>query len=256
MKSLNHIKALVVDLDRTLLHTDKTLSEYTASVLQKCRAHGFLIMAASARPIRDILIFRNSIEFDAITATNGAVVSLPNGLVEVGLSCQSGEKILSRLLALPDVILSVETSKGLFSNREIPEWNPVICHQFPQLPSNIDLYKILASSTHKELYESIQDMLTDDAYYTVAGKNLIQILSRDATKWNGVLKILAHFGIDASEVAYFGDDYDDIESIEKCGLGVAVANAIPEVLAVADFVADSNDADGVAMFIEKYILSE
>ncbi|MDD6051433.1 MAG: HAD hydrolase family protein, partial [Clostridiales bacterium] len=47
------------------------------------------------------------------------------------------------------------------------------------------------------------------------------------------------------------DDQDDIEPIRKCGLGVAVANAIPPVLDVADDIAESNDMDGVARFIEK-----
>ena len=54
--------------------------------------------------------------------------------------------------------------------------------------------------------------------------------------------------------AYFGDDQDDIEPVKQCGVGVAVANGIAEVKAVADYVAESNDADGVANFIEQHIL--
>lgn len=61
-------------------------------------------------------------------------------------------------------------------------------------------------------------------------------------------------GISASETVYFGDDYDDIEPIKMCGLGVAVANAINEVKAAADHITESNDDDGVAKFIEKMIL--
>ena len=53
---------------------------------------------------------------------------------------------------------------------------------------------------------------------------------------------------------YFGDDFDDAESMQLCGLGVAVENAIPEVKAVADEVAESNDADGVAKWIETHVL--
>ena len=52
----------------------------------------------------------------------------------------------------------------------------------------------------------------------------------------------------------FGDDNDDIEPIKNCGLGVAVSNAIPSVLDVADRVIDSNDMDGVAKFIEENLL--
>lgn len=248
------IKAVIVDLDRTLLRTDKTLSEYSACVLGECQERGILVMAASARPIRDVITFQDSIKFDAITATNGAVVLLPDGLTEVGLSRQSGEIILSRLLTYPNMLLSVETDKGLFSNREISLWEPVVYHMFPRLPEDIVLYKILASSTDEKLYGDIQSVLTDDAYYTVAGSSLIQILNREATKWSGILKMLSYFDVDTKQAVFFGDDYDDVESIQKCGLGIGVANAIPEVLAAADFVADDNDADGVARFIEKHIL--
>ena len=248
------MKAIITDLDRTLLHTDKSVSEHTIAVLKKCHDHGILIMAASARPLRDMLFYDNLIGFDAVTAANGAVVSLPQTLLETGISCESGEKILSAILKYPDVFLSVETSKGLYSNRDIPIWEPVIWDKFPTLPEDITLYKILVSSQQKPLYEGIKTTLTDDVYHTVANNELIQIMNKEATKWNGIKQMLSHFNILTSDAVYFGDDNDDIEPIKNCGLGVAVSNAIPSVLDVADRVIDSNDMDGVAKFIEENIL--
>ncbi len=61
-------------------------------------------------------------------------------------------------------------------------------------------------------------------------------------------------GIAPEEAVYFGDDQDDAESMQICGLGVAVDNAIPEVKAVADDIAECNDADGVAKWIEAHLL--
>ena len=61
-------------------------------------------------------------------------------------------------------------------------------------------------------------------------------------------------GLGQDEAVYFGDDIDDIESIKNCGVGVAVSNAIDEVLDVADFITESNDMDGVAHYIEKNLL--
>jgi len=250
-----YIKAIITDLDRTLLHTDKSVSEHTIAVLQKCHDHGILIMAASARPLRDILPYNDLIGFDAITATNGAVVSLPQNLLEIGIPCESGEKILSAILQYPDVFLSIETNKGLYSNRDIPVWEPVIWDKFPIVPEDIILYKILASSQQKPLYEGIKTVLTDDVYHTIANNDLIQIMSNEATKWNGIKQLLSHFGVSPSEAVYFGDDNDDIESIKNCGLGVAVSNAIPSVLDAADHITESNDQDGVAKCLEKIILS-
>ena len=249
------MKAIITDLDRTLLHTDKSVSEHTIAVLKRCRDRGMLIMAASARPLRAILPYHNLIGFDAITATNGAVVSLPQNLLETGIPCENGEKILSAIAQYPDVILSVETSNGLYANREIPVWEPVIWNRFPALPENIILYKILASSQQKPLYEGIESMLTDDVYHTIANNDLIQIMSKRATKWNGIKHMLSHFNIFARDAVYFGDDNDDIEPIKNCGLGVAVANAIPAVLAAADHITAGNDQDGVANFLENAILA-
>lgn len=248
------MKAIITDLDRTLLRTDKSISDYTLSILQKCHEKGLLLMAASARPVRDIRTFGSLIPFDAFTASNGAVIVLPDRKLEFGISPASGEEILKKLLQFPDVFLSIETSKGLYSNRDIPLWEPTIYKHFPRLPEGIILYKILASSKEAALYHGVQDTLTPDVYHTLAGESLIQIMSRDATKWLGITHMLAHFGILPADCIYFGDDNDDVLPIKHCGQGVAVSNAIPAVLAVADRITESNDLDGVAKFIEKHIL--
>ena len=248
------MRAIITDLDRTLLHTDKSISPYTVDIFKKCRENGFVILTASARPLRDIIQFNKQIQFDAIVATNGAVISLPSGIKEIGIQIDSGEKILSNILLYPDVFLSIETSTGLYSNRDIPIWEPIIYDKFPKIPDKTVLFKILVSSEHKELYDGIRDTLTDDVYYTIANKDLIQIMSRDATKWNGILHMLSYFNISPKDAVYFGDDNDDIEAIKNCGLGVAVSNAIPSVLEVADRITDSNDCDGVARFIDTNLL--
>ena len=85
-------------------------------------------------------------------------------------------------------------------------------------------------------------------------KHLMQIMNTSATKWNGIKQMLTSFGISPEDAVYFGDDNDDIEPIKHCGLGVAVSNAIPAVLAVADKIIDTNDNDGVARFIKENLL--
>ena len=248
------MKAIITDLDRTLLRTDKSISRYTIDVLTKCRECGILVMVASARPLRDIRGYGSLIRFDAITATNGAVIELPQRRMEYGIRRESGEKILSDLLRFPDVFLSIETSGGLFSNRDIPVWEPVLYKDFPKLPDNIILYKILASSSQRELYDGVGRILPEDVYHTISAGELVQIMNVEAAKWNGVRHMLACFGIPPHEAVYFGDDNDDIEPIRNCGLGVAVSNAIPAVLQAADRITDSNDKDGAARFIETYLL--
>ena len=68
------IKTIIVDLDRTLLHTDKTISAHTVKVLEKCKKSGINIMVATARPLRTTKPYCDMIDFDAMVVSNGARV--------------------------------------------------------------------------------------------------------------------------------------------------------------------------------------
>lgn len=248
------MKAIITDLDRTLLRTDKTVSEYTYTTLKKCHDRGIVLMAATARPERAILTYQNQIGFEAITTLNGARIILPQGIIENGIMPSSAESILKKLILIPDLVLSLETGDGIFSNVPIPEWNAAVFSGFPALPTKSIIYKILCGSEQKNIQQEVGKTLAADTYMTVAEGNLIQIMSTAATKWNGIKRMLKAAGIEQRETVYFGDDNDDIEPVKNCGVGVAVSNAIDEVLGVADFITESNDMDGVARYIEKNLL--
>lgn len=248
------MKAIIVDLDRTLLHTDKTLSAYTVNVLKKCHNEGFAVIAATARPERSILTYYEQVGFDAVITMNGARVILPDEVIENSIPRLSGECVLSELISVPDTLISIETSDGIYSNAAIPEWDSICYDDFPNLPSQVTLYKILASSSNNTLYSQIKHILTEDVYYTVANQTLLQIMSKKATKWNGIKAALEALNISQADAVYFGDDNDDIEPIRMCGIGVAVSNAIEAVTNAADHITGSNDEDGVARFIEANLL--
>lgn len=248
------MKAIITDLDRTLLRTDKSVSEYTCAVLKKCRDRGILLMAATARPERAILTYQRQIGFDAVTTLNGARIIFSGGVMENGIALHSAEDILKKVTAIPNVTLSMETGDGIYANVSIPEWNAIVYEGFPALPTESIIYKILLSSEENMIQPEVEKALTPDTYMTVAEGKLIQIMSTASTKWNGIEVMLKAAGIDKNEAVYFGDDNDDIESIRNCGVGVAVSNALREVLDIADFVTASNDMDGVALYIEKNLL--
>ena len=136
----------------------------------------------------------------------------------------------------------------------IPEWNSAVFDGFPALPTESIIYKLLLSSEENNIQKEVKKALTTDTYMTVADNKLIQVMSTASTKWNGIKAMLKAVGVKQNEAVYFGDDNDDIESIKNCGMGIAVSNAIDEILEVADFIAESNDMDGVAQYIEKNLL--
>lgn len=251
-KSSKAIKTIITDLDRTLLHTDKTISDYTQQVLKMCHEKGILIMAATARPERAILDYHGQVKFDAMTVMNGAGVIAP-GLENAGypIARESVATILERLCALPDIILSLECGNEVYANIEIPIWNAIVFHEFPKIPTEGPIYKILVSRENENIGPLVETLLTEDTYCTVANENLVQIMNKKATKWNGIRMMLEGFGITPEQAVYFGDDNDDIEALKNCGTGVAVANAIEAVKEAADVIVESNDEDGVAKWIER-----
>lgn len=85
-------------------------------------------------------------------------------------------------------------------------------------------------------------------------EDLYRFANRDAVKWNAIKSVAEYFNINTESFVAFGDDYNDLEMLKKCGIGVAVNNAIDIVRFAAKYICDSNDNDGVAKWIEEYVL--
>ena len=85
-------------------------------------------------------------------------------------------------------------------------------------------------------------------------KNNIEINHADANKGAALLRLAEYLGIDRSETAAFGDGLNDLTMIKAAGAGIAMENAYPDIKACANFLTDSCDADGVAVGIDKYCL--
>ncbi len=83
----------------------------------------------------------------------------------------------------------------------------------------------------------------------------VEVHSLDASKGHGLRFLAEHYGIPQAETIAVGDSGNDASMIEWAGLGIAVANALPEVFAVADEVAPPVTEDGLAHVIERHILN-
>ena len=246
-------RAIIVDLDRTLLRTDKSISDHTRRVLRDWQESGATVFIASARPERAITEYRDALGVTSYVTLNGARTITPQGTMENELSGESAVAILTQLGEIPGTVISLEAADGLYANVDIPIWQPIVTDRLADVANREGIYKVIASHpdlTPEELALAVGEGPAD-VYYTVADKKLLQFMSRTATKWGGIKQMLAAAGIPAEQAIYFGDDHDDIEPIVQCGLGIAVANALPQVKARADDITDSNDEDGVAAYLRR-----
>ena len=83
----------------------------------------------------------------------------------------------------------------------------------------------------------------------------VEVSRADANKGSSLMILAEKLGLSPEEVMGFGDNDNDLEMIQKAGLGVAMQNAIPEVKEAADYITDTNDREGVAKAIEKFVLA-
>jgi len=259
-------KMIVTDLDRTLLHTDKTISDYSYEVLRQCQAMGIKIVFATARPRRTVMPYLSAekLQVDALIVHNGAIAYAGDVCV-----CKNSIAVCDRDVILqaaarlyPHATLSVEMDDVLYANFDVSVfWNETDAvrtdfSDLSELP-NTPADKIIIGSLSSQEYEKINLLIPESLYIeTSSGEtmNLELIMNRHATKQNA-LKIVAElFNMDFADIVAFGDDYNDISMLRACGTGVAVHNAIPDVQQAANEICASNNDDGVASWLDAHVL--
>jgi hydroxymethylpyrimidine pyrophosphatase-like HAD family hydrolase len=252
------VKMIVTDLDRTLLHTDITVSDYTAEVLEFCQKGGIKIVFATARPKNRVDILPHMNLADAVVVNNGSSIYIKNNaIMRFGIPGPIVKSILETLCNyLPELHISAEYSDIVYRNRPKEDglWEGDVLIGFDDLPS-LAAEKIVIHAGCNE-YPFIQKMLPDDCYAQLCENRLILIMHKTASKWNAVRHIADYFGISTDYTAAFGDDYNDIEMIKNCGFGIAIANALDIVKAEADEICGSNDNDGLAHWLRERCLLE
>jgi hydroxymethylpyrimidine pyrophosphatase-like HAD family hydrolase len=231
--------------------------------LNRCQKQGIKIVYATARPKRTVnhfALFENAFA-DALILHNGAVVYIGNKLhTSFGIDAKTRDSILLSVSRdFPEATLSVEIEDVLYANFDVSEiWNntPAVRTDFTDLPNKISDKIIIGSPVPLDM-ELLAKYIPSELYIeTSSGENvsLELIMNRKATKWEAVKIVAACFEISAAKIVSFGDDYNDISMLKGCGVGVAVANAIDEAKAAANFICGTNNNDGVAKWLEENVL--
>jgi len=252
-----NIQMLVTDLDNTLLHSDKSISEYAASVFRRCRERGMKIVFATGRPERTTAAFAEVVRPDAIVSNNGAGASV-NGqaILRKDVPPEAVTAIVKTLLPLAGIRLHLNYERTSITNHETWQswdgWGVSFSDFSAYNPCGVQKIAIEAqdiSLLHHVDFDALGCRFTSNK-----GEKWVLVTAKSATKENAVEAVAGHFGIGTSDIAAFGDDLNDVEMLRACGTGVAVANAIDEAKAAANYICDTNDNDGPARWIEENLL--
>jgi 5-amino-6-(5-phospho-D-ribitylamino)uracil phosphatase len=254
------IKLIITDLDRTLLRTDKSISNYSLDVIRRCKDQGIVIAIATARSEQAAAKYIELINPDIVISNGGALAKCKGEIIyKCMLSAQVSDSLIKDCAMSSNIgEITVETESGYYSNsEELDKHGEDYTHaKYTDYSKSLNCitYKITVEILENAIAEKLVSKYPQCSFLTYVGENWCRFAHRDATKINAINEIVKYLNISLEEVAAFGDDINDIGMIKHCGQGIAVSNAIEEILECASHITVSNDEDGVAAYIRENFL--
>lgn len=266
-------KLLAVDMDGTLLREDKTISKMTLKAVHDARKKGVKVVLSSGRHLGGIVNYMESLnlfyEGEYAVTMNGCsvqeVVSKDyqykktlttydmNRIIELGKNFNADVELVTANCFYVDKYKDFFQWDADINNTDLKVIN------FDDLPKNTDVFKIMFVNDG-DFLDRISQMIPVDFRrdYTVlrSGDNFLEFIKKGANKGTAVAYIADMLHISPEEVICIGDAENDTHMIKYAGLGVAMGNAYPSVKEAADYVTKTNEEDGVAYVINKFILDD
>ena len=265
-------KLIAVDLDGKKKKKKKEISPRNRYALLEAQRMGKRVIIASGRhpigvqPIADDLM---------LGRYGGYIMSFNGGKI---IDCRTGQTVASRVFpreylsdvvsVLSDFNVTVLTfdDKKIYANNKVNDYTYIerdvlktdmtVVDDFVSAVK-FDINKLLIAGEPYELdtcqtllkkrYDGLLDIYKSAPYF-------LEIMPFGISKGAMLAQLLPQLGIDREELIAFGDNYNDMTMIGYAGMGVAMANGEDEVKKIASYICESNDEDGVAKTIEKFVL--
>ena len=260
---------IAVDLDGTLLRSDRQLDPADVAALREAADRGAQVIVTTARPPRSTRGIYEQLRLNTPTINyNGAVVFDPRtgtALDHLPLAAQTAQAIVAEARALaPEILVHIEVLDTLHTDRLDEAFSTETSRHFA--PDHLGpLDQVLASAVTKVMLLGeeaalarvagmLRQKFAGRAAFAMSDNHLLQIMNPTVDKAAALARLAKQMGIAQAQVLAIGDAPNDIGMLQWAGMGVAVGNAWPEVRAIADAVGPSNDERGVAWAVRKFAL--
>ncbi|MCU1286954.1 MAG: haloacid dehalogenase [Acidobacteriales bacterium] len=270
VKSRPPIRLLISDIDGTLLTHEKVLTPGAIAAVQKLKDAGIRFTLTSSRPPRGMK--------SQITALN---VTEPIAAFNGGMIVQPDSTVLKKRLVPGDVAAKVikiisdfRLSAWLFTDRDwfvrdpngphvdreqhtvnflatvVADFNAVLdqAGKIVGVSDDFDAVVRCEKAIHAECGNSLAASRSQPYY--------LDVTHPQANKGQAVLDLSDVLKIPTEQIATIGDMPADVFMFAKSGISIAMGNSSPEVKAAATFVTDSNDEEGFAKAIDRFILQQ
>lgn len=267
-------KLIVVDVDGTLVNDKKEITPRTRDALISAITAGHEVMIASGRSTYGIRNQALALEFDKY----GGILSAYNGgtlydfkeekiLADHPLDFELTKEILE---FSKDLDLALIIYKGKYLVTDKPDDPYVISDSkivgmeikaIDNISENIDFTtnKILFAADPDKIDQpakKLKEKFGDRTEQVRSTRFYYEIMPVGLSKGASVLEACKIFGIDREDTIVFGDEMNDMSMFEVAGTGVAMANAVESIKKAADFVTKSNNEDGIAYYLENFLLNK
>ncbi len=263
---------LALDIDGTLTNSDKKITPATEYALREVLESGVTVVLASGRPTPGLEAFAEQLE---LAKYGGYILSYNGARIT---DCRTGEIIFQQTLPVGMVSrfhdYANEHGLGMmtYENRSILTGSPI--DSYMEIESRINGMPIL---TQQDFPQSVPELVNkclltgDPDVLAVHEKKLaeeyagvlsiyrsepffLEIMPKGVDKAYSLSVLLEKTGLSKEALVCCGDGYNDISMLRYAGLGVAMHNAQPAVKAVADYITESNNADGIVRVITSFLL--
>ena len=258
---------IAVDLDGTLLGRGGQVSARTAESLHVAKTLGHSIAAVTGRSWRTCVErLKPATAIEYVVCSNGAYAYDINNEkilwsypIDPSACLQAMRKIRSEF---PNVGFAWESATGFSYEKAFLKQSddPATLEHGGNggVLGQSDLFKVLIRVPHlssAEFQERISQLVGDVFEASTSGAPFLDATAYKVDKASGLEAAAAHFDVQSSDVIAFGDNLNDIPMLTWAGTAVAMGNAHPQVLQIADAMTVSNMRDGVAVYLDKFVNS-
>jgi len=261
-------KFIALDVDGTLMTSERTIADSTRNAIQAARKKGVLVSISSGRPYVGVGPIAKELGLQApmIAYNGGMIVDAVNDqiLYECSMKSDDARKVIADAQT-EDTTLIIWSKDKLYVNRiddrvesyiQISDVVPHLIEDYEALIGQ-GITKILwidELDTIEAFRETYRAKYREHLNVVRSLPMFLEFVDKGVSKAEAMKKIGELHGISREEMIAIGDGDNDLEMLEYAGLGIAMGNAHDEVKEKADAVTDSNDEDGIAKAIRKYIL--
>jgi HAD superfamily hydrolase (TIGR01484 family) len=248
-KNMEPYKLIALDMDGTLLDEHQTVSAENRQWIQAAAEAGVTVMLATGRGIQSALPYALDLQLQSplVTVNGSEVWRSPHDLWKRTLMDAAWIQRMQQLALEKDTWYWAYAVEGIFNKAQWVE-NPASYHwlKFGYYTEDPQLLMQLRSTL--EAWGELE--ISNSHPYN------LEINPLGINKASGILEVCGLLGIKMSQVIAMGDGFNDIAMIRAAGLGVAMGNAQEAVKQAADVVAATNEDNGVARIIQKYVFQQ